>query len=306
MPKEYAYSKLFFDRWYRPQNTALVIAGDVTPEQVRPLVEKYWGGWKAGTGAPAQIPQEPAPKGPMYVHVPWASDTLPFVSVAFPSPAFVETSKDSAAIDILAALSFGSTSELYKKLVVAEQKVDALDVDVPANVDASLFTVLARVKNPADAVYVRDQILATIAAARSARHRPRGSRTPSRTIGTRSRGRSTARSASPRSSRRRLVPAVVRHGERLLPDARLAHPRGSAGRGAEVPHRRGHDRGDAVHADAARGDSARAVDRLGQAGRRVRGRPEPGRPAGPASARGAGRAPAFGCSSRSRCCRSST
>ena len=168
MPKEYAYSKLFFERWYRPQNTALVIAGDVTPEQVRPLVEKYWGGWKAGTGAPAPIPQEPAPKGPMYVHVPWASDTLPIVSVAFPSPAFVETSKDSAAIDILAALYFGSTSELYKKLVVAEQKVDALDVDVPANVDASLFTVLARVKDPADAVYVRDQILATIATARSA------------------------------------------------------------------------------------------------------------------------------------------
>ncbi len=168
MPKEYAYSKLFFERWYRPQNTALVIAGDVTPEQVRPLVDKYWGGWKAGTGAPAPIPQEPAPKGPMYVHVPWASDTLPIVSVAFPSPAFVETSKDSAAIDILAALYFGSTSELYKKLVVAEQKVDALDVDVPANVDASLFTVLARVKDPADAVYVRDQILATIATARSA------------------------------------------------------------------------------------------------------------------------------------------
>ncbi len=167
MPNEYAYSKLFFQRWYRPQNTALVIAGDVTPEQVMPLVEKYWGGWKAGAAEPAQIPPEPAPKGPMYVHVPWTSETLPFVSVAFPSPAFVETSKDSAAIDILAALYFGSTSELYKKLVVAEQKVDALFVDVPANVDASLVTVFARMKNPADAVYVRDQILATIAAARS-------------------------------------------------------------------------------------------------------------------------------------------
>ena len=70
--------------------------------------------------------------------------------------------------DILAALYFGPTSELYKKLVVAEQKVDSLDVDVPANVDPSLFTIVARVKKPADAVYVRDQILATIAAARNA------------------------------------------------------------------------------------------------------------------------------------------
>jgi zinc protease len=135
MPNEYAYSKVFFDRWYRPQNTAIVIAGDVTPDQVIQLVEKYWGGWKPA-GAVVQIPKEPAPDGPKYVHVPWASDTLPYVTVAFPAPAFGETSKDSAAMDILAALYFGSTSELYKKLVVSEQKLDALDVDVPSNVGA--------------------------------------------------------------------------------------------------------------------------------------------------------------------------
>lgn len=168
MPNEYEYSKLFFSRWYRPQFTTIIVAGDVTADEVLPMVEKYWGGWKPGSGAPAEIPKEPAPKGPLYAHVPWSSDTLPYVTVAFPSPAFDETSKDSAAMDVLAALFFGPTSELYKKLVVAEQKVDSLDVDVPANVDPSLYTVMARVKNPADAVYVRDQILATIAAARAA------------------------------------------------------------------------------------------------------------------------------------------
>ena len=70
-------------------------------------------------------------------------------------------------MDILGALYFGPTSDLYKRLVVSEQKVDELETDVPASVDPSLFTVLARVKNPADAVYVRDQILATVAAARA-------------------------------------------------------------------------------------------------------------------------------------------
>jgi hypothetical protein len=42
-----------------------------------------------------------------------------------------------------------------------------LGVDVPNRFDPSLFTVLARVKQAADAVYVRDQILATFAAARA-------------------------------------------------------------------------------------------------------------------------------------------
>ena len=46
MPNQYAYSKMFFERWYRPQYTTVIVAGDVTPEQVLPLVEKYWGGWK--------------------------------------------------------------------------------------------------------------------------------------------------------------------------------------------------------------------------------------------------------------------
>jgi zinc protease len=168
MPNEYEYSKVFFQRWYRPQFTTIIVAGDVTPEEVLPMVEKYWGGWKPGSAAPAAIPTEPAPKGPLYVHVPWTSDTLPYVTVAFPSPAFVESNKESAAMHILAALFFGSTSEIYKKLVVAEQKIDSIEVDVPDNVDPSLFTIVARVKKPADAVYVRDQILATVAAARSA------------------------------------------------------------------------------------------------------------------------------------------
>jgi zinc protease len=166
MPGEYAYSKVFFERWYRPQFTTLIVAGDVTADRVMPLVEKYWGNWKGGSSTPVQIPQEPPPNGPKYVHVPWTSETLPWVTVAFPGPAFDENGKESAAVEMIGAIYFGQTSDLYKKLVVAEQKVDQLLVDTPSSIDSALFTVLARVKNPADAVYVRDQILSAFAAAR--------------------------------------------------------------------------------------------------------------------------------------------
>ena len=167
MPDEYEYSRVFFERWYRPEYTTIVIAGDVTPDDVLPRVEKYWGGWKGGAQPPAAIPREPAPRGPQYAHVPWPSSTLPYVSVAFPGPAFDEAGKDSAAMEMIAALYFGPTSDLYKRLVVSEQKVDELSIDVPTSVDPSLFTVLARVKKPADALAVRNEILATFAAARS-------------------------------------------------------------------------------------------------------------------------------------------
>ena len=167
MPNQYAYSKTFFERWYRPQYTTVIVAGDVTPERVLPMVEKYWGGWKTGSATPAAIPQEPAATRPRYAHVPWAGETSPWVTAAFLGPAFGESSKDAAAMDVLSALYFGETSDLYKKLVVAEQKVDQLIVDAPSSIDPALFTILARVKNPADSIDVRDQILSAFARSRS-------------------------------------------------------------------------------------------------------------------------------------------
>ncbi len=86
MPNQFAYSKVFFDRWYRPEHTTLIVAGDVKAEEVLPLVEKHWGAWKRGSFH-AEIPQEPEPKGPpVLAHVPWTSATLPWVTVAFRGP----------------------------------------------------------------------------------------------------------------------------------------------------------------------------------------------------------------------------
>jgi zinc protease len=166
MPNQYEYSRIFFDRWYRPNNTAIIIAGDVDEHTAFALVEKYWAGWKRGSYA-AAIPAEPPPQGPIYVHVPWSSATLPLVSISFHGPAFSEKVKDYAALKTLLSLSFGPTSDLYKRLVEDEQKVDEL-VDIePGRVDPPLVTIRARIKKIDDAVYVRDQILRTIAQIRS-------------------------------------------------------------------------------------------------------------------------------------------
>jgi zinc protease len=109
MPNQFDYSKVFFDRWYRPEYTTIIVAGDVGPQNVIRLVEKYWGGWKRGSYT-VDIPREPEPKGPFYAHVPWTSPTLPWVTVAFHGPAFSETEKDFAAMEMLMDLYFGETS----------------------------------------------------------------------------------------------------------------------------------------------------------------------------------------------------
>ena len=167
MPNQFEYSKTFFDRWYRPEYTTIVVAGDVTPESVIPLVEKYWGGWKRGSYT-VDVPLEPPPSKPVYAHVPWNTETLPWVTVAFHAPAFSEMQKEFAAVDMLLDLVFGPTSDLYRRLVEQEQKVDQLFPYYPGNTDSSLATIAARVKKQDDAVYVRDEILKAIAGAKTA------------------------------------------------------------------------------------------------------------------------------------------
>ena len=166
MPNQYAYSKVFFDRWYRPERTTIIIAGDVEPAKAVALVEKYWSSWKKGTYKSA-VPAEPAPTGAIYKHVAWPTPTLPFVTVAFRSPAFSDTVKDQAALQMLLSLSFGRTSPLYKRLVQDEQKVDQLFDSTPGRVDPTLATIGARVKKIEDTVYVRDQIMQTVAQMRT-------------------------------------------------------------------------------------------------------------------------------------------
>lgn len=167
MPNQFDYSKTFFSRWYRPEYTTLIIAGDVSADEVMPLVEQYWGGWQAGTYK-ADIPQEPAPKGPLKAHVEWPTTTLPWVTIAFHAPRISETARDFAALDMLLDLTFGSTSDLYKRLVVDEQRVDDFGVYNPASADPYLATVYARLKKAEDAPYVRDAVLQAIARVRAA------------------------------------------------------------------------------------------------------------------------------------------
>ncbi|GBD23299.1 putative zinc protease [bacterium HR29] len=162
MPEQFEYSLLFFERWYRPENTTIVVAGDVDPDGVIALVERHWGGWRRGSHT-VEIPQEPPPRGPRTAHVPWPAPTLPWVTIAFRGPAFSADAPDYVAIDAALDLAFGPTSDLYRELVDELQVADQLFPWFTPHVDPALATVLARLKRPEDAAFVRRRILDTLA-----------------------------------------------------------------------------------------------------------------------------------------------
>ncbi|HYP51467.1 MAG TPA: pitrilysin family protein [Pyrinomonadaceae bacterium] len=159
-PNQYEYSLQFFNRFYRPEYTTIVVVGDVKPDEVLAMVNKYYGSWQPGDYKP-QIPVEPAQEKARSEHIEWTSPTLPYVAVAYRGPAFSDESKEKAALDLLSLIAFGENSDLFQKLVLQEQKADFISPDFEDKINPELFTVYARAKSDADMNYVRDEIVKT-------------------------------------------------------------------------------------------------------------------------------------------------
>jgi zinc protease len=105
---------------------------------------------------------EPPQKQSRVASVDWPSPTLPLVVVAYHGPAYSDQKKDKAALDFVVPIGFGENSELYERLVLKEQKVDVLEVNFSDQADPELFAVVARVKDPKNVNYVRDEIIKTV------------------------------------------------------------------------------------------------------------------------------------------------
>lgn len=161
MPDQYSYSRQFFDRFYRPEYTTILVVGDVNPGEVKALVEKHWGGWKRGSYAPA-IPAEPPQTTERRATVEWPVATPPWLAVGYKVPAYSDSTRETAALNIISALAFGPTSPAYQRLVIQEQKVDVLRGGAQQRVDPSLFTVFSRVKADKDVDLITESIVSTL------------------------------------------------------------------------------------------------------------------------------------------------
>jgi zinc protease len=157
MPNQFAYSLAFFDRYYRPDNTTLLVVGDVNADEVFPLIESAYGGWKKGPARPA-VPAEPAQTKEKRLGLTWKGPTLPILLAGWHTPGFSTSNLDLQALGVLSELVFSERAPLYKRLVINEQKVESLSGSVGFNVDPNLFTVLARIKKPEDVAYVEKAI----------------------------------------------------------------------------------------------------------------------------------------------------
>ena len=114
----------YYQRFYTPENAVLVVAGDVTPDEVKTLAEASYGQIARRNAAPERSrPQEPPARTARRVSLADAKVEQPYFQEMFLVPSLATaTGNDAFALDVLSQLLGGSSvSRLYRKLVLEEE-----------------------------------------------------------------------------------------------------------------------------------------------------------------------------------------
>jgi zinc protease len=117
-------TKAFYDRWYAPDNAILVVAGDVTGQQVYDMAKEIYGPIaKSGKIPERARPVSPPLKGKAEVRLTDPNVREPVVQTGFRVPSSRTNKQESLALEVLdEIMGGGPTSRIYKSLVV-EQKI---------------------------------------------------------------------------------------------------------------------------------------------------------------------------------------
>jgi len=121
----------YYGTYYSPDNSFIIISGDVKPGELMPLIKKEFGKIPpAGNKLKRIKTVEPPQKGEKIVYLEKESAELPYVLMAHHVPSFPD--KDSFALEVLSTvLSGGKSSRLYRSLVY--EKRIALEASVDYN-----------------------------------------------------------------------------------------------------------------------------------------------------------------------------
>ncbi len=118
----------WYARWYRPDNATLVVAGDVDPDEVLALAERYFGELPKGKGDGDYRPPPPEieQRGPKWAVVK-APAELPYIIRGYKVPVLRDdpASWEPYALDVLAGILAGGESARLPSRLVRERQIAA-------------------------------------------------------------------------------------------------------------------------------------------------------------------------------------
>ena len=113
----------YYGRFYTPENAILVVAGDVTHDEVERLAKETYGRIEARGKAPVRSrPQEPPPHAHRLVTLTDPKVDQPSAQRVYLVPSYFTGRDEAAALEVLAHLiGGGQTSLLYRDLVLGQK-----------------------------------------------------------------------------------------------------------------------------------------------------------------------------------------
>jgi len=121
--------RAWYKRWYAPNNATLVVVGDVEPEAVFKLAERFFGPLKPSV-LPSRKPQnEPTQNGIRRVRVKAVAEE-PTLTMAWRAPTLTDPEREWVpyALDVLSGVLHGYPGARLHTRLVREQRI-AVDVD---------------------------------------------------------------------------------------------------------------------------------------------------------------------------------
>lgn len=113
----------FYNQYYWPNNATLIVAGDITADELRPLAEQYYGVIPAGDVPSRARPSEPPQISPRRLTYEDERVPQPSVTRTYLAPSYsAGESHHALPLQVLAeVLGGGSTSRLYQSVVVDQK-----------------------------------------------------------------------------------------------------------------------------------------------------------------------------------------
>lgn len=148
----------FFNSFYVPNNATMVIAGDVSPEQAKQLVHKYFAWMPRGRDPKRPRYPQPAPIAKPLRMESTDSVQVPRVHIAWRGPAAY--SPDEPAFSLAATiLGDGKSSRLYRRLVYAERVAQDVRVESDGGELAGSLRIIVTAKPGVGARRLESEVL---------------------------------------------------------------------------------------------------------------------------------------------------
>lgn len=124
-------AKAFYNRHYAPNNAFLIVSGDITTEELKPLAEKYYGHIPRQMLPERINPTEPQPIAPRFVRLSDPKVVTPQWSRYYLAPGYNKNTEIQCfALTLLSRiLGDSDTSRLYQELVVNQNLAASVGSD---------------------------------------------------------------------------------------------------------------------------------------------------------------------------------